>query len=173
MSLSQLPPLPAARRPAWPACLLSAIAAFMYLASSIASAAPSGDPDASAIVALIEQLGSDTAADAAMTAKLRPLIARSRVIGPDRATIAGLPEDAWLGTLETQWIDKQDSRGGIFTALAQRILISDGNALRVFTVHNELETIADGVPVILTGLRVGNRMLVTGVSHPPSDGPTK
>ncbi len=81
----------------------------------------------------------------------------------------GLPEDAWMGTLETQWIDKRDAKGNILTALAQRILNSDGDSLRVFSVQGELETVADGAPVIVTGYRVGSRVLVTGVSHPPLD----
>ena len=145
------------------------IAAFVYLAFPTALAAPTGDPAAPGIVALIEQLGRDSAADTATMAKLRPLIERHRVSGPDRATIAGLPEDAWLGTLETQWIDNRDAQGNILTALAQRILNSGGEALRVFSVKGELETVADGVPVIVTGYRVGSRVLVTGVSHPPLD----
>jgi len=161
--------MPVTRRPVRRVCLHMAIAALVYLAFPTASAAPIGDPAAPGIVALIEQLGRDTDADATTMAKLRPLIERHRVSGPDRATIAGLPEDAWLGTLETQWIDKRDARGNILTALAQRILNSDGDTLRVFSVQGELETVADGAPVIVTGYRIGSRVLVTGVSHPPLD----
>jgi len=169
MSLSCFSPMPIVRCPVWRLCLHMAIATFVYLNIPTASAAPAGDPAAPGIIALIEQLGRDTAADVATMDRLRPLIKRHRVSGPDRATIAGLPEDAWLGTLETQLIDRRDAQGNILTALAQRILNSGGDALRVFSVQGELESVADGVPVIVTGYRVGGRVLITGISHPPLD----
>lgn len=116
---------------------------------------------------LIGQLGRSTDADVATIKKLRPLIARYRVAGPDRASVAGQPEEAWLGTLETLWIDKQDGNGKIVTTIAQRILHSGGDALRVHSLQGQLETVGDGTPVVITGYRIGNRVLVTAVNQPP------
>lgn len=167
---SSEPAEPSIARPSlWHPGLNPFIAVLLCLTCSVVPAAPADAPGATAIPVLIGQLGRSTAADAATMKKLRPLIARHRVTGPDRSTAAGLPEDAWLGTLETLWIDKQDGRGKIVAEQAQRILHSNGDALRMHSLHSELETVADGVPVIISGYRVGNRVLVTGVSQPPVD----
>jgi hypothetical protein len=142
------------------------MAVLLCMACATSFAAPADVPDEASIPALIGQLGKNRDADAATLKKLRPLIARFRIVGPDRSTLAELAEDAWFGTLETLWIDRQDRQGRIAAEFTQRILHSSGDALRVYASQSELESIADGVPVIVTGYRVGNRVLVTGVSQP-------
>ena len=141
------------------------------------SAAPQDGPvstpvdatDAAAIPVLIAQLGKDRTADAVILSRLRPLLKRHRITGPDRSMVAGLTEDAWFGRLETLWIDRQDGPGRI-AVFHQRILHSEGDALRVHALDGELASIADGVSVIISGYRVGHRILVTRVSEPPQEG---
>lgn len=143
-------------------------AILLCLTGSGVCATPADAVPASRIPELISQLGNSAAADAVTVEELRPLIARYRVAGPDRASVAGMPEEAWLGTLETLWVDKQDTQGNQLVTLAQRILHSGADALRVYSLQGELETVADGVPVIITGYRVDKRVLVTAVSLPPA-----
>lgn len=156
-------------RTSWCLGLKPIIAVLLCMVCSNSFAEPANVTNEASIPALIGQLGKNRGADAMTLNKLRPLIARFRVIGPDRSTLAELPEDAWFGTLETLWIDKQDGQGRIAAEYTQRILHSSGEALRVYASQSELESIADDVPVIITGYRVGNRVLVTGVSQPPQD----
>jgi hypothetical protein len=142
-----------------PRCLAGCLLGISILFTSNVQCADPAAGKSRDVAALIEQLGVDTASDAAAMGKLRAMIAQDQPMSAAAAS-DDIQEGLWSGVVERVYVDNLDAQGNLVPGPTQFYLQTGTEHLQVFFLDKATEPVESGQQMEIRGYRTGRRALV-------------